>query len=477
MAMNFANKSVSRSSRREEAHLISDFGFPPRFAPSAASRTPDFELSLLLLFLTSLVPLTNIWAAEANNSKTEAPVDMAECHVRGGLPNFFAGLQAGADVRIAYLGGSITAQDGWRPKTLKWFQGQYPKASVAEINAAIGGTGSDLGVFRLRQDVLVHRPDVLFVEFAVNDGGAAPEQIYRCMEGIVRQTWRDRPLADICFVYTLAGNMLETLQAGKLPRSAMAMEKVAEHYAIPSINFGLEVARLEKAGQLIFKGDKPKTDEAKAALAGKILFSPDAVHPYTDSGHQLYLEAVMRAMEKIKDSGKAAAHTLGEAFTPDNFEAAKIVPLTRDSLSDGWGKLDPATNGLAKQFRDRMPELWIADKPGETITFRFQGTAAGIYDLLGPDCGQVVVTLDDQPPKIRPRFDSFCTYHRLATLMLGTGLSNTVHTVKLVIHPDQPDKAKILSQRNEKMNDPKRFDGTAWYAGGIMVIGEVVGER
>ena len=36
---------------------------------------------------------------------------------------------------------------------------QFPKATVAEINAAIGGTGSDLGVFRLRNDVLQHRPE------------------------------------------------------------------------------------------------------------------------------------------------------------------------------------------------------------------------------------------------------------------------------------------------------------------------------
>jgi len=68
----------------------------------------------------------------------------------------------GGEVRIAYLGGSITAQEGWRPKTLNWFQEQFPSAKVSQINAAIGGTGSDLGVFRLKQDVLDQRPDLLF---------------------------------------------------------------------------------------------------------------------------------------------------------------------------------------------------------------------------------------------------------------------------------------------------------------------------
>ena len=129
-------------------------------------------------------------------------VPAVECRERNGLPNVISKLKTGAEARIAYLGGSITAQDGWRPKTLNWFRQQFPNAKVSEINAAIGGTGSDLGVFRLRHDVLEHKPDLLFVEFAVNDGGAPPLQIYRCMEGIVRQTWKNDSTTDICFVNT-----------------------------------------------------------------------------------------------------------------------------------------------------------------------------------------------------------------------------------------------------------------------------------
>jgi hypothetical protein len=55
---------------------------------------------------------------------------LSECQVRMGLPNVFAKLEAGKPVKIAYLGGSITAQEGWRPKTLKWFQDQFPGAKV-----------------------------------------------------------------------------------------------------------------------------------------------------------------------------------------------------------------------------------------------------------------------------------------------------------------------------------------------------------
>src|SRR6478609_4933012 len=53
-----------------------------------------------------------------------------ECAARNGLPNVFSKLNAGEQVRVAYLGGSITAQEGWRPKTLQWFREQFPSAKI-----------------------------------------------------------------------------------------------------------------------------------------------------------------------------------------------------------------------------------------------------------------------------------------------------------------------------------------------------------
>jgi hypothetical protein len=38
--------------------------------------------------------------------------------------------------------------------------------------------------------------------------------------------------------------MLDDLQKGKFPPSASAMEDIAEHYGIPSIHMGMEVAKL-----------------------------------------------------------------------------------------------------------------------------------------------------------------------------------------------------------------------------------------
>jgi hypothetical protein len=86
----------------------------------------------------------------------------------------------------------------------------------------------------------------------------------------------------------------------------------------------------------------------------------------------------------------------------------------------------------------------------------------------------VTITVDDRPAVVTPRFDAFCTYHRLSTLSVAEGLPPGVHSVRITIHPEQPDKVKILSQRGEKMDNPKRFDGNTWFAGGLLLLGELV---
>lgn len=426
-------------------------------------------VSLLFCVLALVAPV-----ARAENAEFPL-VPAEEVHARAGLPNFFKKVGTpGAEIKIAYFGGSITAQAGWRPKTLAYFQKTYPGVKFSEINAAIGGTGSDLGVFRLQQDVLEQKPDLMFVEFATNDGGASPEQIFRCMEGIVRQTWRAVPECDICFVYTLTEAAVGPMLEGKYQRSASAMEKIAEHYKIPTIHMGMEVAKLAKEGKLIWKAPLPKTDEEKAALGDKFVFAPDSVHPHPETGHELYLQAIVRSLGPIREvSTKPMVHALGTPFIADNYENAKLVPIGEATLSSGFTKLDPAKDGMAKSF-PRLRDLHRANKPGETITFKFKGTRAALYDLVGPDCGQVIVTLDDKPAKIVPRFDSYCTYPRLATLLIGSELPDAVHTVKIEIHPEQPDKSKILAQRNNKIDKPERYDGTAIYPGAILLLGELV---
>ena len=431
------------------------------------------KTSVFLLFLALFLPAIRLHA-----QATDYPLVAAkECTPRTGLPNFIAKAKhKGAELKVAYLGGSITAQPGWRISSLALLQSQFPNAHFSEINAAIGGTGSDLGVFRLKHDVLDFHPDLLFVEFAVNDGGASPQQITRCMEGIVRQTWRTLPDCDICFVYTVTESLAPPMiEQGKFPRAASVMEAVADRYGVPSIHMAMQVAALAKAGKLLWSAPLPKTDAEKAALGDKFVFAADSVHPYPETGHVLYKEAIERSLPAIqKASGRARKHALAKPLDPECLERATLIPVSPAVLSSGFARQDAASSGIARSFEHYTGGIYRANTPGDTLTFRFKGVYAAVYDILGPDCGQVKVTVDGQPARTVPRFDSFCTYHRLATLFVASDLPDAIHTVTVEVLPDQPDKARILASRGEKMDNPARFIDRAFYPGALLLVGELV---
>ena len=433
---------------------------------------PSKSSALLLAFLAA-----TLCSFEAANASPDSfPLCEAhELNVRGGLPNLFAKLRKNEDICVAYLGGSITAQPGWRVKTTAWLKERFPKVKITEVDAALGGTGSELGVFRIDRQVIPHSPDLLFVEFAVNDSQIPPNQIQETMEGIVRKIWHANPHTDICFVYTFKQNMLADLQAGKFPTSASAMERVAQHYQIPSIHMGVETAKLEQQGKLIFKGPQAAFPKEGANANEKIVFSPDGVHPYPSSGHMLYFQAIQRSMIAIeKNRTQPLEHDLSQTLMPDNWEDAKAVPLDQAKISSGWKQLDVEHDHLAKTFQKTLPALFRAKKPGESITFRFKGTDVKIFDLMGPDCGKVLVQVDGRPAVSHLRFDAYCVGHRIGALPVATNLPNEIHQVTLTIDADKPDKVTILSKLNNTMDDPKRFVGVTWYASAILLRGQML---
>ncbi len=401
---------------------------------------------------------------------TYQPVPAEKIKPRAGIGHVMAKIRAGQEVTVAYLGGSITAANGWRPKTTAWLKETFPNATFKEIHAAIGGTGSDLGVFRVGHDVLQYGPDLLFVEFAVNDGGAAPESIWRSMEGIVRQTWRKDPRTDIVFTYTIHQNMIDDVKRGFCPRSASAMELLADFYGIPSVNFAVPVVELLQQGELVFRADQ-RPD------GGQLWFSTDGCHP-RDEGHEIYLKLLAEAITQMKDSRPADHQAkLAKTFVADNWEAAKMVPLTRSMLSGDWQTL-PASDGKQKSFGNRMGQIWTASRPGSKLHFKFKGAAAKLYDLLGPDGGQVVITVDGKThAKPVPRFDSYCTYHRIATLTVASDADpNQVHDVTVEIHPEQPDRSSVAFRLKDPAKELKapKFQGTNVWVSQVMLLGDLV---
>lgn len=446
-------------------------------------------------FLSQMVSVSLLGGCVLSAAAADVPayqtVKAQEVRAREGVGNVMKKIQAGQEVTVAYLGGSITAMNGWRNMTTDWLKATYPKATFKEVHAAIGGTGSDLGVFRLGRDVLAHKPDLLFVEFATNDGGQPPEQIWRSMEGIVRQTWKQDPLTDIVFTYTITTAFTNDYCNGVCNRSASAMELLADHYGIPSINFGIRVAQLLKENKLLMDAkvietavpkespDRDKQIREKIAADPRLLFANDGVHP-REEGHELYKAAIIAGLTQMKDM-PAADHKakLAKAFIADNWEAAKMIPLSDKMLTGNWKAL-AADDGRQRSFGDRMGQIWMADQPGSKLRFKFKGSMAKVYDLLGPDGGQVTVTVDGKTgAKPVPRFDSYCTYHRIATLGLvyDSDMSQT-HEVTVEIRPEQPDRQSVafrLKDPAKELAEPK-FQGTRVWMSQLMLLGELVAE-
>ncbi|RKR79943.1 GDSL-like lipase/acylhydrolase family protein [Mucilaginibacter gracilis] len=420
-----------------------------------------------LKIISSLVLLAGMVTLLSTTLKAQTDTldNLQEFNARKGLPNFFAKVKSGKAVSIAYLGGSITAaQGGWREQSLKWFQDQYPQAEIKHINAGVGGTGSDLGVFRVKNDVINFHPDLVFVEFAVNDGGLAPERIYQTMEGIVRQVWRADAKTDICFVYTLSGNMVPTLQAGKLWPSMLAMEHVALFYDIPSVKFGPEVISLIKDNRLIFQG-KPEEN------LGKIVFSVDNVHPLAQTGHKIYTEVLTRSLKLIQNNTETFKHKLGKPYVADNWEEAQMISVKALTKTGDWQELTDADT-VAKTFRSKFPCLIKSDNGGAAIKVRFKGRMAGIYDIMGPGSGQYSVVSDGGAPQLYTRFDKYGTYYHSNYFCLPM-MPQGEHEVEFRVSTRPQDKMAILRKGNGIIGDLAKYNENSCYAGWLLLLGKL----
>lgn len=393
------------------------------------------------------------------NAQTDSLLPVRELSARGGLPNFFAKIKDGKTIRVAFLGGSITrAGNGYRDQLLTWFRAQYPSNTFEEIMAAVSGTGSDFGASRVQQHVIDKKPDLVFVEFAVNDNRKRMQFVRECMEGIVRQIWRANAKTDICFIYTFANENIPALQQGSFPASVTAMEAVAAHYNIPSIHMGLAVLDEINSGKLVMMGKKEETTSP--------LFSIDGVHPLPETGHRIYTQVLAKNLPLLKQNSSYLKHHLEKPLENKNWSDAGMARLSLSKHFTGeWGITDSVTKG--KEYLPLLPTVFSTASTDASVTVKFKGTRFGLADIMGPGTAAIEITIDNQAPRVINRFDAFSTYYRLNYFILSD-LSEGKHTATIRLSKTNLDKEAILKTRNTVVKDWSPYQGKTMYVGAIL---------
>ena len=80
----------------------------------------------------------------------------------------------------------VNTMDAYPMQVLAQLKTNYPLAVINVINTSIGGENSEHGQKRFRKDVLSHHPDVVFIDYALNDRGIGLSKAKKAWSAMIR---------------------------------------------------------------------------------------------------------------------------------------------------------------------------------------------------------------------------------------------------------------------------------------------------
>jgi sialidase-1 len=339
---------------------------------------------------------------------------------RGGLKRSATIFSNEKKGRVAFLGGSITFNHGWRDSVSNYIRKRFPETSFEFINAGIPSFGSLPDAFRFYNDVISKgRIDLLFVEAAVNDrtnGYPEVEQI-RSMEGIVRQAKTVNPLTDIVFMYFADPDKINDFNKGIIPPEIINHEKVASYYNIPSLNLAKEVTGRINNREFTWKGDFID------------------LHP-SPFGQQLYSASITDFLERCwKDSLQSLSlQPLPSKIDSFSYENGRLEEVSQKNQTAGWSYTADWTPEDKASTRDgyvNVPML-IGSDPEKILKFSFRGSTVGIAVTAGPDAGIIEYSIDGKEWKSIDMFTQWsAALHLPWFFTLGNSLKKGSHILRI----------------------------------------------
>ena len=361
-------------------------------------------------------------------------------HLRGRFGNSYAAIAERQEATVAFLGGSITEMNGYRVMVERWLQESFPETTFHFVNAGISSTCSTTGAFRLDRDVLRHDPDLLLVEFAVNDDQDASHSARDCirgMEGIVRHALEQEPPIDLLVTHFVNPPMLESLQQGATPTSIAAHESVASHYGVSTVDLAKEVAERITDGRLTWQeygGTHPaEAGNAIAAAMVKDLLSTAWKRADADAS-----SATETSVERKDVGNELVKRRLPKKMDAKSYTSGRLIDVAVAQCDDRWTLGRPEWSEIGGSLRDRFSEndLLHASEVGAELKLPFEGTAIGLYVLAGPDAGTVEYAIDGAAGGVIDLYHRFSKgLHYPRTVMLSGDLGPGAHELVMRVGP------------------------------------------
>ena len=273
----------------------------------------------------------------------------------GRLEHVFERALKGEPITVVVIGGSITEgahaekiENRWGNQMANWWKVNFPNATITYHNAGIGATGSDIGVHRAAKHLLSHKPDVVGIEFSVND--ASVPQATEWMEGLVRQILR-QPNAPAVFLLSMMNERGGNVQDHHLP--------VSKYYNLPHISYRDALFPEMEAKHIIWKD-----------------ISPDNIHPNA-IGHT-YAAALVNRFLSDKLEAFRAANRPAAAISP--IPGKPLVGTTFDhgDLMDMKSVKILENNGFQPTQDHYWKDGFTGSKTGDKITFEIDAPTIGI---------------------------------------------------------------------------------------------------
>lgn len=154
----------------------------------------------------------------------------------------------GHSVPSGYFTGGIVSKLGSYPHLfLKYITEKYPTAVVNSITTSIGGEQSEQGAKRFKDDVLILKPDLLFIDYALNDRSIGLERTEKSWRSMIGEAIS----ANVKIVLlTPTPDLKEDIldENAPLEKFSEMIRKLGSEYQIPVIDVYSHFKALKKSG-------------------------------------------------------------------------------------------------------------------------------------------------------------------------------------------------------------------------------------